>query len=234
MSKENLQKLNESLIKHLQLTNVRNAFYYEPLYDYYWTQKYKIGICNLEPYDNGLGKNLQGIKKVDDKVIVDYWYNSQTIQRTLKMFQLITKELNEGFVSDKDITECNNRNVDKVVEEDLGCSLYFNFRLTVGEHVDENKTQILNFYKDQFYIDYYKDFLKETELNMLIITGETGCNLINQIFPEAKLKFNSEPVKIGSLVLCSSPHPASRNFSNKEMAENMNKYFDFYWKTQNL
>ena len=232
MSKEKLAKLNESLIQHLNQTNVRNAFYYEPLYDYYWLQKHKIGICNLEPYDNGLGSNYQGIKKVDDKIIVDYWFNSQTIQRTLKMFQLITKVLNNGSVSEKDISECSNRNIDKVIQEDLGCSLYFNFRLTVGERVNENTAEIISFYKDSFYMDYYRNFVKETELDMLIVTGDTGCKLINQIYPEANLKYNGDPIKVGNLTLCSSPHPASRNFSNSEMIENMNKYFDYYWKNQ--
>lgn len=157
MSKESLSKLNETLLQHFKETNVKNAYYYEPLFDYYWQQKDKIAICNLEPYDNGLGDNLQGIKKVDDNLIVDYWYNSTTIQRTLKMFQLITKELETGeYVSEKDIKECDNRNVEKVITEDLGCSLYFNFRLTVGEQVKENTAQILNSYKDSFYQDYFR------------------------------------------------------------------------------
>ena len=48
MSKESLQKLNETLVHHFEETGVRNALYYEPLFDYYWEQKDKIGLCNKE------------------------------------------------------------------------------------------------------------------------------------------------------------------------------------------
>lgn len=51
MSKESLKKLNESLIQHFKENGVENAYYYEPLFDHYWQQKDKIGICNLESYD---------------------------------------------------------------------------------------------------------------------------------------------------------------------------------------
>lgn len=233
MSKESLKKLNESLIQHFKENGVENAYYYEPLFDHYWQQKDKIGICNLESYDYGLGDNLMGIKKVDDKVIVDYWYNSQTIQRTLKMFQLITKKLegDGGWLTEKDLSDCDNKKVDEVVTRDLGSSLYFNFRLTVGDHVNENTAQILNFYKDSFYQEYYRNFVKESELDMLIVTGKTGCDLINMIYPELKLEYNGIPKRNNDGVLiCSAKHPAARDYSNAEMIQNVNEFFDCYWE----
>lgn len=66
MSKEVLSELNQSLLRHFKEKGIENAFYYEPLFDYYWLQKDKIGICNLEPYDNGSHENLMGLKKVDN------------------------------------------------------------------------------------------------------------------------------------------------------------------------
>lgn len=232
MSKETLQKLNETLIQHFKETGVENAFYYEPFFDYYWNQADKIGICNLEPYTNGLGDNLMGIKKVDDKVIVDYWYNSQTIQRSLKMLQLITKKLegDSSWLTEKDLSDCDNKKVDEVVTRDLGSSLYFNFRLTVGDHVNENTTQILNFYKDPFYQEYYRNFVKESELNMLIVTGKTGCTLINMIYPELNLEYNGNPKRNNDgILICSAKHPAARDYSNSEMIQNVNEFFDSYW-----
>ena len=83
MSKESLQKLNETLIQHFKETGVKNALYYEPLFDYYWEQKDKIGLCNLESYD----KEIQGINKISAERILDYWSNAQTIQKSLKIFQ---------------------------------------------------------------------------------------------------------------------------------------------------
>lgn len=230
MSKEVLSELNQSLLRHFKEKGIENAFYYEPLFDYYWLQKEKIGICNLEPYDNGSHENLMGLKKVDNEVI-DYWYGSKTFQRTLKMFQLITKKLETGGdVTEKDLAECDNKNVDMVVEKDLGTSLYFNFRLTVGRHSKESTDEIVEFYNDSFYQEYFRNFVKATELNMLIVTGQTGCALMNKIYPDLHLEYNKEPKRLENLLICSAPHPAARNYSNKELVDNINYFFDCYWE----
>lgn len=230
MSKEVLSELNQSLLRHFKEKGIENAFYYEPLFDYYWLQKEKIGICNLEPYDNGSGENLMGLKKVDNEVI-DYWYGSKTFQRTLKMFQLITKKLETGGdVTEKDLAECDNKNVDMVVEKDLGTSLYFNFRLTVGRHSKESTDEIVEFYNDSFYQEYFRNFVKATELNMLIVTGQTGCALMNKIYPDLHLEYNKEPKRLENLLICSAPHPAARNYSNKDLVDNINYFFDCYWE----
>lgn len=230
MSKEVLSELNQSLLRHFKEKGIENAFYYEPLFDYYWLQKEKIGICNLEPYDNGSHENLMGLKKVDNEVI-DYWYGSKTFQRTLKMFQLITKKLETGGdITEKDLAECDNKNVDMVVEKDLGTSLYFNFRLTVGKHSKESTDEIVEFYNDSFYQEYFRNFVKATELNMLIVTGQTGCALMNKIYPDLHLEYNKEPKRLENLLICSAPHPAARNYSNKELVDNINYFFDCYWE----
>lgn len=230
MSKEVLSELNQSLLRHFKEKGIENAFYYEPLFDYYWLQNEKIGICNLEPYDNGSHENLMGLKKVDNEVI-DYWYGSKTFQRTLKMFQLITKKLETGGdVTEKDLAECDNKNVDMVVEKDLGTSLYFNFRLTVGKHSKESTDEIVEFYNDSFYQEYFRNFVKATELNMLIVTGQTGCALMNKIYPDLHLEYNKEPKRLENLLICSAPHPAARNYSNKELVDNINYFFDCYWE----
>ena len=67
MSKESLRQLNESLTKHFKETGINNALYYEPLFDYYWEQNDKIGLCNLESYD----KEIQGIQKISAERILE-------------------------------------------------------------------------------------------------------------------------------------------------------------------
>ena len=52
MSKESLEKLNQSLLKHFEETGVKNAFYYAPVDDHYWNKREnakRIAFCNLEP-----------------------------------------------------------------------------------------------------------------------------------------------------------------------------------------
>lgn len=233
MSKESLKELNKTLVKHFEETGIKNAFYYEPLYDYYWNTEHKIGICNLEPYTNSLGANLLGIKKVDDQIIVDCWYNSRTIQRTLKMFQLITKKIEEEkYLSEEDLKYCDNKDIDNVIGYHLGPALYFNLRLTVGNQVNESKKQIIEFYKDPFYQQYFRDFLKETELDMLILNGQTSCKIINMIFPDLNLEYLGRPKKIGKVLICSAQHPTRRDYSNKELIENINEFFYYYWENK--
>lgn len=147
------------------------------------------------------------------------------------MFQLITKKLETGgYVTEKDLAECDNKNVDMVVEKDLGTSLYFNFRLTVGKHSKESTDEIVEFYNDSFYQEYFRNFVKATELNMLIVTGQTGCALMNKIYPDLHLEYNEEPKRLENLLICSAPHPAARNYSNKELVDNINYFFDCYWE----
>ena len=38
MSKESLEKLNQTLLEHFEETGVENAIYYEPLFEHYWSQ----------------------------------------------------------------------------------------------------------------------------------------------------------------------------------------------------
>ena len=178
MSKESLRQLNESLTKHFKETGINNALYYEPLFDYYWEQNDKIGLCNLESYD----KEIQGIQKISAERILDYWSNAQTIQKSLKILRAINWKLeNESsYISEEIIKEFDKANWEKSIDE-MGCGLYFNLRLTIGNQVNEDKKGITEFYSDSFYADYFKKFIKASEIKMLIITGETGVNMVNKI-----------------------------------------------------
>ena len=225
MSKEALIKLNESLLEHFRETNVQNAFYYEPIFDYYWQQEYKIGLCNLESYD----VSIPGINKITYKTFLDYWYKSPTIQRSLKMFQAITWKLeNENEIDESIIKSFDNRNWEKAIEE-FGCGLYFNLRLTTGTQVDADRKAINDFYNDPFYIDYYKKFIKAAELEMIIITGEIGVNAINKIYPELNLVWGNEmEAKVyDNILFCPAPHPSREAY--KKMADDLNYFFYRYF-----
>ena len=227
MSKESLRQLNESLAKHFKENGIKNALYYEPLFDYYWKQNDKIGLCNLESYD----KEIQGIQKISVKRILDYWSNAQTIQKSLKIFRAINWKLeNESsYISEEIIKQFDKTEWEKSIEE-MGCCLYFNLRLTIGNQVNEDKRGITEFYNDSFYIDYFKKFIKVSEIKMLIITGETGVNIINKIYPELKLEWSDEmQAKINDgLLFFFFFHPS--RISYKKIAEDLNYFFDLYFE----
>ena len=224
MSKKELQKLNETLIQHFKETGIKDALYYEPLFDYYWEQKDKIGLCNLESYD----KEIQGINRISAERILDYWSNAQTLQKSLKIFQAINWKLeNENYITEEQIKLFDNKNWENAIDE-MGCGLYFNLRLTIGSQVNEDKKGITEFYNDSFYADYFRRFVKESELKMLIITGETGVNIINKIYPELNLIWSDEmQVKWHDGVLfCPMQHPS--RISYKKITDDLNYFFDLY------
>ena len=224
MSKESLQKLNETLIQHFKETGVKNALYYEPLFDYYWEQKDKIGLCNLESYD----KEIQGINRISAERILDYWSNAQTLQKSLKIFQAINWKLeNENYITEEQIKLFDNKNWENAIDE-MGCSLYFNLRLTIGSQVNEDKKGITEFYNDSFYADYFRRFVKESELKMLIITGETGVNIINKIYPELNLIWSDEmqAKRYDGVLFCPMQHPS--RISYKKITDDLNYFFDLY------
>ena len=225
MSKESLQKLNESLILHFKETGVKNALYYEPLFDYYWEQKDKIGLCNLESYD----KEIKGINKISAERILDYWSNARTLQKSLKIFQAINWKLeNENYITEEQIKLFDNKNWENAIDE-MGCGLYFNLRLTIGSQVNEDKKGIAEFYNDSFYADYFRRFVKESELKMLIITGETGVNIINKIYPELNLSWSDEMQAKwhDGVLFCPMQHPS--RISYKKITDDLNYFFDEYF-----
>ena len=224
MSKKELQKLNETLIQHFKETGIKDALYYEPLFDYYWEQKDKIGLCNLESYD----KEIQGINRISAERILDYWSNAQTLQKSLKIFQAINWKLeNENYITEEQIKLFDNKNWENAIDE-MGCSLYFNLRLTIGSQVNEDKKGITEFYNDSFYADYFRRFVKESELKMLIITGETGVNVINKIYPELNLIWSDEmqAKRYDGVLFCPMQHPS--RISYKKITDDLNYFFDLY------
>jgi hypothetical protein len=227
MSKESLEKLNQSLLNHFHETGVKDVFYYEPIFDYYWTQKHKIGICNLETYDK---ENFSGINKFSHETILNYWSKAPTIQKTLKIFQAISWILETGEDLNEDIIRSFDNSMENKIDN-LGCGLYFNLRLPIGNQVDEDRKAIIDFYNDPFYTDYFRKFIKETELDMLIITGETGVNQINKIFPGLNLKWSGKEMQAkvyDNILFCPAVHPSREGY--KQMADDLNYFFDRYFE----
>lgn len=231
MSKEGLKKLNEELLEHFKQTGVTDAFYYEPFFDYYWDQKHKIGLCNLEPYDT----RFKGINKVTDELIMDYWSGAPTIQKSLIIFRAITWLLDNGIDIDENTVKSFadiKKDWQKVVEEDLGCSLYFNLRLTTGNQVNADEKAINEFYNDPFYADYFRRFVKETELDMLIVTSKIGVNIVNKIYPDLNLAWGEkrEAKFYDGVLFCPTEHPSRESY--KKIADDLNYFFDVYFKNK--
>lgn len=146
------------------------------------------------------------------------------------MFQGINWILKKGEdIDETTIQSFDNKNWENAIDE-FGCGIYFNLRLTTGSQVDADKKAINDFYNDQFYIDYYRQFIKATEIQMLFITGEIGVNAINKIYPELNLVWGNEmKAKVfDNILFCPAPHPSREGY--KKMADDLNYFFDEYFK----
>ena len=75
---------------------------------------------------------------------------------------------------------------------------------------------------------YFRRFVKESELKMLIITGETGVNVINKIYPELNLIWSDEmqAKRYDGVLFCPMQHPS--RISYKKIADDLNYFFDLY------
>lgn len=227
MSKEGLEKLNQNLLKHFEETGITNALYYEPIKDFYWEQKNKICICNLEPYDNKDEESFSGINKLTNEFLLDYCIKSPTVQKTLKFCKLVNMQIENGgkYVQESDAREIDSKKYEDLMDN-FNHFFYCNLRLTIGKDAPAAKQAILSFYKDPFYIDYFKKLMKETQVQLLFISSELGVEIMNQIYPGLELEYNGKIKEIEGMKICSMQHPS--RISYKDMVDTINYGLDMY------
>lgn len=96
MSKESLEKLNKTLLKHFEETGVKDAFYYAPVDDRYWKQKEpakRIAFCNLEPYKKDDSSPLDGYELLSKETLYDSWFYTNTPGRIFVFNYFLSKAL---------------------------------------------------------------------------------------------------------------------------------------------
>lgn len=215
MSKESLTKLNEALIKHFKETGIKNAYYYEPVSDIYWnktTTSKRVAFCNLEPYSKQNGDGVNGIVPLDKNTLYDSWFYTKNPSKIFAMNYYLSQALYEGNydICEEDIRQAvskNNRN-ENAIWEDFDNSLYFNFRYTCSKTVNADNAYIVNLYNDPFYCQHYRDFVNAAEIDILVVGGEVGCNLLNKIYPDLHLTYKGSPEKYNDRIFVSMEHPS--------------------------
>lgn len=86
MSKESLEKLNQTLLEHFEETGIKNAFYYAPADDHYWNKSEtakRIAFCNLEPYKKDEKTPLNGYELLSKEILYDNWFYTNTPGRII-------------------------------------------------------------------------------------------------------------------------------------------------------
>ena len=113
------------------------------------------------------------------------------------------------------------------VYEAMDKSLYFNFRHSISKTVEADDAYLLKTYsQDNFFCKNFRDFIKASQLNIFIASGETGVKLLSIIYPELneKLKFCGTPVYFEETLFVSIPHPSRISYAS--IAECVNKIID--------
>lgn len=174
MSKESLEKLNQSLLKHFEETNVKNAYYYTPVAPAYWektTGSKHVAFCNLEPYKKDKNVNTKGCIPLNKDILYDSWFYRSTPSRIFAMNYYLTQALYDGkedILEEEISCAVSKRKRTKELEEalwvDFDNSLYFNFRYTYSNKVSADTTYIRNMYKEPFIANFIEILLKKLKL----------------------------------------------------------------------
>lgn len=234
MSKEGLEIVNKKLIEHLKGKNIENAFYYAPIKpDSYWNQNIKIGMCNLETYNKGKDdKEFLGINLVTQDILDNWSWGNKTISNTLFINFCIRRCIENGFSYE---TKNSLKNLKKLaknekdpeywnVYEAMDESLYLNFRHSISKTRRANNSYLISSYaQDKFICENYREYIKEAEIDVLVVGGETSVQLLGIIYPELKnkLTFCGEPVFFDGTLFVSMRHPAYMRY--EELADCVNK-----------
>ncbi len=239
MSKESFEKLNQSLLKHFEETGIKDAFYYAPVDDRYWNQKApakRIAFCNLEPYKKDENTPLNGYELISKEILYDSWFYTNTPGRIFIFNYFLSKALyNDEQNSPEELSEMfkkrkGSEEVDNMLWEEFDNSLYFNFRYTCNNKgsTSADVAYIVDQYKDSFYCQFYRDYVKEAEIDILVVGSELGCNLINKIYPELHLEYKGKPRKFENTIFISTEHPS--RISYDDMLNNIEIIYEAVWR----
>lgn len=235
MSKENLEFVNARLIEHLKEKGIVNACYYAPVYGDYWCSEKKIAFCNLESYNvEDDNHTIKGIQQLSEERLYNSWFHKPTAGNTFLLNYVLCRHLaDKKPVSEETFKQIRAEAKEKPAEWHQNMcdspygfdrSLYFNCRFTQSPTVDADKGYTINAYlNDSFYVQHYKDFVKASEIEVLVIGGKEAFDVVTFVYPElqGKFSFKGEPVLHDGILFVSMTHPSHIGF--EEMASVVKK-----------
>lgn len=238
MSMEDLNLVNDKLIKHLQEIGVKDAFYYAPAKpEWYWGENnVKVAICNLETYNKGKNnKEFSGINLVNQDILDNWSWGNKTILNTfftnfciVRCIKNNRQHATEDSVKKlKALTKTEKDPEYWNMYETMDESLYFNFRHTISKTVEANDAYLIKTYlQDKFFCENYREYVKAAEIDVLVYSGKTGVQLLEIIYPElkGKLEYCGDPVSFDGTLFVSIPHPSRISYA--EIADCVNKIAD--------
>ena len=242
MGQSELLKLNDTLSDYLFENKFNKSFLYAPCVpDLYWSSKIKIAICNLETYciDRDDYEKYQDIQTINNETLQQWSYGNQTIAKTFYINYCIRKTISGELINidSEQLRELRRKTkIDDEIGDDMYQrmkeSLYFNFRYSISKKPQTDRSYILGTYKNtDFFCNFYRNYINAANLDILLISGTLGVELIKIIYPELQddFSFKGKPMTVGSTIFVSIPHPS--RISYKALSERLYTISNFI--TQN-
>jgi len=119
-----------------------------------------------------------------------------------------------------DSGQCSNKNElsnilkdDELLIEPLLRSTYMNLRKEIGEDTKEDRLKIHkflnpNYKKNEHNITKLKEFIKELNPTLFVITGETGADIISRIYKDSMSLYYKSIAKSDGVFFASISHPS--------------------------
>jgi hypothetical protein len=170
----------------------KTFWHYEPFSDDYWKQQYKVVLCNLEFYGD-VGKETYE-ERIFTLNQFKTWLGDGV--RTMKNSALFIYSL-YNKLHGIDVTEEQLRNVFHKNDDLLSVVkniTYMNLRKEEGWNTPEDRENIYRFLVPGYSLDpdsdvsneeYRKftlDFIDALEPDIFIVSGKTGCDVLNKIY----------------------------------------------------
>lgn len=242
MGQNEILQLNNELSDYLKKNINQKSFIYAPCVpEKYWANdNIKVAICNLEAYckNEEEYKNFESIQTITKEMLEQWSYGNQTIAKTF-LINYFVKEILSGKLIKSDSEKLREIRKRIITDEKFGDnmyhkmneSLYFNFRYSISDKTNADYSYILNAYKNNdFYIDFYRRYIKAAEINILLISGKLGTELLRIIYPKIQesFDFKGPPVTYDNSIFVSIPHPS--RISYRCISERLKTISDFVRK----
>ena len=210
---ELVKEINAEWYFELQKDSSLGILMYEPFSEQYWTEKYKIVLCNLEP-----GGDKPEDKKILDLECFEYWFDKKnpTIKRSAKFIYCLYNTLLGKSINKNDLETVKNDK--KLLFNCMKKATYMNLLQDVGDGKFDRK----------YFWDFYaKENIKNREnifnlINALIpdifIVTSEGGDLIEQLFNN---KFENHVFIYNNKLFVNLGHP-SVCFTDDYVLNNVN------------
>jgi hypothetical protein len=213
MSSQGLEKINRLWAEQMVNDKYGAFLTYSPFSEKYWTEKYKIVLCNLESYSHEDTFETKEIRLDIDRF--KNWLSYKmlpTPRKSALILYALHKILDSGQCSNKNELS-NILKDDELLIEPLLRSTYMNLRKEIGEDTKEDRLKIHkflnpNYKKNEHNITKLKEFIKELNPTLFVITGETGADIISRIYKDSMSLYYKSIAKSDGVFFASISHPS--------------------------